>query len=109
MTVALWTICHHTPRYELYDNEVEAAAQAVTIQERELAAVMGVQYDDGRTVRREDWPAYRAERERRVTEEIARAAAAAAPSRWSPLRAIKDPFNGCAMHIDASEPTWLGR
>jgi hypothetical protein len=114
MTVALWTIYHYSPGYELYDDEAEAAAMAVAMQEDNLGeygVVMGVQYDDGRALSREDWSAYRAELERRRAEDAARAAAAASQPRKPapPQRAIRDPFCGYEMDILTSEPAWLGK
>lgn len=114
MTVALWTIYHYSPSYEIYDDEAEAAVMAVAMQEDNLGeygVVMGVQYEDGRALSREDWPAYRAELERRRAEGAARAAAAASQPRKPapPQRLIKDPFCGYAMDIDTSEPAWLGK
>ena len=112
--VALWTIYRYSPGYELYDDEAEAASMAVVMQEYELGdhgVVMGVQYDDGRALSREDWPAYQAERDRRAAEDASRAAEASRQPRTPPpaQRAIKDPFCGYEMDIDASEPAWLGR
>lgn len=114
VTVALWTICRHSPDYELFDTEAEAAAAAVAMDvylDGSAGVSMGVQYEDGRVLPREDWPAYREEEARRAAEDAARAAAAAAQPRKPapPQRTIKDPFCGFDMDIDASEPGWLGR
>lgn len=113
MPVALWTICRYSPDYELFGTEEEAASAAVTMDAYEGGAsgvTMGVQYEDGRAVLREDWAAYRAEEERRRTEDAARVRAAALLPRTAPppQRTIKDPFQGFEMDIDASEPGWLG-
>lgn len=111
MTVALWTIYRHSPSYELYGTEEEAAAAAVSMDvynDGVFGVSMGVQYDDGRAVMREDWGAYRAEEERRKAEDAARAAAYV-PSPPKPQRVIRDPFQGFEMDIDATEPAWLGR
>ena len=114
MTVALWTIYHYSPSYELYEDEAEAASMAVVMQEYELGdhgVVMGVQYDDGRALSPENWPAYQAERDRRAAEDASRAAEAASRprDRPPPQRAIEDPFCGYAMDIDVSEPEWIGK
>lgn len=114
MTVALWTIYRYSPSYEFYDDEAEAAVMAVAMQEDNLGeygVVMGVQYEDGRALGREDWPAYQAELERRRAEDATRAAAAASQPRKPapPQRVIKDPFCGYEMDIDINEPGWLGK
>ena len=114
MTVALWTIYRYSPGYELYDDEAEAAAAAVAMQEDNLGeygVAMGVQYDDGRALSCENWPAYEAERQRRKARDAARAAAYASQPRTPPppQRVIKDPFCGYEMDIDVAEPGWLGR
>lgn len=113
MTVALWTICRYSPAYELFGTEEEAAAAAVFIDlydDGMRGVSMGVQYEDGRAVLREDWLAYRAEEERRRAEDAARVAAYASAPRTPPppQRTIKDPFQGFEMDVNASEPGWLG-
>ena len=114
MTVALWTIYHYSPRYELYESEAEAASMAAAADYHDLGehgVIMGIQYDDGRALSREDWPAFREELERIEAAEKARAADAAAQPRKPapPQRAIKDPFCGYEMDIDVSEPEWIGK
>ena len=113
MSVALWTINRYVPAYAIYGTEEEAAAAAVNLDvynDGIFGVSMGVQYEDGRAVLREDWLAYRAEEERRRAEDAARAAAYASSPRTPPppQRTIKDPFQGFEMDIDASEPGWLG-
>lgn len=113
MSVALWTIYRYCPAYELFGTEAEAARRAAYMDVYDLGdhgVCMGIQFEGGPAVAKEDWPAYREEAARRAAEDAARAAEAASRPPGTPLpqRTIRDPFCGFEMDVDASEPEWLG-
>lgn len=92
---ALWYWRYHSPHYEIHDSEEEAAASALEMTDKAEGWPDGVQFADGRTVRLDDWPAYREAQARRDK---------ASP----PSRKIKHPFDGQTLTVDADEPEWLG-
>jgi hypothetical protein len=106
--VALWYMRYHSPGYWLCEDEEEAASMALGMEDAGNGVALGVQFPDGRTIARGDWPAY-AEAQRRQDEAERRAWAEqeAAPPR--PMREIKDPFGGRALKVESDEPSWLGQ
>lgn len=105
-SVALWYSRYMSPGYELCDSEEEAAGLAWGMEDSGGAAVLGVQFSDGRTIERENWPVFEAVRER---FEQAEREAQDKPRPPVPVRKAVDPFRGRAIEIKASEPEWLGR
>lgn len=105
--VALWYWRYHTPDFDLFDSEDEAAAVGFYMQEDGQASVAGVQFRDGRTIARDQWPAWAAAEERILrAEREARERAKSGPPR--PLRKIRAPFSdGRVIEIDADEPPWI--
>jgi hypothetical protein len=104
--VAVWTVRYHIPYVEVFDNERDAADYAAAIADSGNAAVVGVQFPDGRTTPIHRWEAY-AEAEYRLSasqEEQAAQAAAHPPSK----RRVQAPFGlGDAM-VDPGDPDWVG-
>jgi hypothetical protein len=108
-SAALWIMRYDRPDYDLYDSEAEAATMAVYHEDvilHENGIPLGVQFDDGRVLRMEDWPRFAAERRDRAIERAAKAAVPEPAPR--PVRAIRDPFEGKPLEVDAAEPAWLG-
>jgi hypothetical protein len=95
-------------QYELFDTEAEAARRAVGIGDSGEAAVIGIQFADGRLINRDDWQAYkdadgeaykamieRSREERRHPRRV--------------TRKIRDPFSSVEVSVYADEaPEWLG-
>jgi len=90
---------------EVYGSEDEAADAAVAMIEANTAAPCGVQYPDGRTIEREEWPAFREAEDRHKRMQAGWLAIKAEPV---PQRKITAPFGGGQTEIDADEPAWLG-
>jgi len=110
-TCAVWYYRYHSPRYELFETEQDAAEDAYYMTETGECSVSGVQFADGRTVSVKEWQAYAdvvaaAEAER---EASARAAEAPTPQPVKPARVVTDPFGGIALDIRDGDPDWLGR
>lgn len=105
-SVALWYSRYMSPGYELCDSEEEAAGLAWGMEDSGGAAVLGVQFSDGRTIERENWPALEAVQERFEQAEREARDKLRPPV---PEREVLDPFRGRALKIRASEPEWLGR
>lgn len=107
-SVALWYSRYHSPDYELCDSEEEAARLGVGMEDSGGASVLGVQFADGSTIERDNWPAFRAAQEWfwKAQRESQEASDAQPPV---PRREVLDPFCGHALKIRASDPQWLGR
>jgi hypothetical protein len=105
-SVALWYSRYHSPGYALCDSEEEAAGLAWGMEDSGGAAVLGVQFADGRTIERESWPVFEVVRER---YEQAEGEARDKPRPPVPVRKAVDPFCGRAIEIKASESSWLGK
>jgi hypothetical protein len=102
--VALW-YCHlMSAQYEICGSEAEAGDRAVSIEDSDQGAVLGVQFPDGSVLGRDAWAEYRAARERREC----------ALDHWiagvheRPRRQIRDPFDGRPVTAFADDPGWLG-
>ena len=107
-SVALWYFRYGAPDYDLFDDEDAAADAAVSGEDYGQFSVSGVQFADGRLVRKEDWDAYKqAEQQRDADYQRRRAEAEVAPP--VPQREIRDPFSGKTLETDADEPSWLGK
>lgn len=104
--VAVWAVRYHTPFVEVRDSEREAADYAVAVADSGHAAVVGVQFPDGRTVPVERWEAY-AEAEDRLLEHEKRQAAEAVPNP-PPRRRVQAPFGLGDAELDPDAPDWLG-
>lgn len=107
-TCAVWYWRHHSLDYDLYEDEQAAARFAASLEEWENGFVAGVQFSDGRLIKRDGWSAMREEERRRDQESDARMEAyKAVPP--TPKRKINPPFTDDPyMEIDAEEPEWLG-
>lgn len=104
---ALWYWRHNVIEYEVYDSEAEAASAAVGMEDYGNGVPIGVQFPDGRTIRQDDWVAYRdAVAKARADEEARSARQKDAPP--IPTRQVKDPFEGRPVTVEADEPEWLG-
>lgn len=102
---AVWYMRYGSVGYELCDDEREAAGFAYELEDSGNGSVTGVQFADGRVVKRDDWQAlasYEEELERSASE---RAANAPPPP---PTRNIRDPFYGQSVSADVDDPDWLG-
>lgn len=109
-TCALWFWSHGSVFVELCDDEQEAAESACSLQDSEEGAPAGIQYSDGRYIDREDWPAYKAEYDRRVKQDMEWAREAAARPR-PPQREVVPPFEtrySQTARVPADAPAWLG-
>jgi hypothetical protein len=107
-SVALWYMRYHSPGYELFDDEAEAARAAVYMGADGHAAPAGVQFADGRVIACEDWPAYR-EAARDMQEAERRQYEHQVAAQPVPERKIRTPFGGRELNVAADEPGWLGR
>ena len=101
--VALWYWRYHWMKYDILDDEEEAAQMAAGMVDAQAGSPAGVQFPDGRLIPREEWPAYAEAQER--LEAAQRAAKKPEPRAW---RKITAPFGGGEIEIDAGEPPWLG-
>jgi len=103
--VALWYWRHHTPDFDLFGSEDEAARAGFHMEQDGHATVTGVQFPDGRTIARGEWAAWTA-----AAEQIERAEREEDERRKSqPVRKVRAPFSGgCVIEIDAGEPPWIG-
>lgn len=100
---ALWFWRYMNIEYEIFDHEIEAAKFASTMEDNDFGSPVGLQYSDGRTVKVEDWQAFK---DAQKTYELARKTMSPIPPR--PTRLILNPFDGAPKRIDAEEPKWLG-
>jgi hypothetical protein len=105
--VALWYLRFHQPDYELYESEAKAADFAAWQDYQGECTILGVQFPDGRTLARKDWPefgrAVQRQREKRQAE--------TALDKMEPppaMREARDPFEDRPLQIEVSEPSWLG-
>lgn len=111
-TCALWTVSHGRAHYQCEYTERQAARTAVAIDEDGDASVLGVQFADGRVLKKAEWPEYEAEVQRilaRVREEVARAAQR--PSLPAPRVTFVPKAlwkAGVEVRVDASAPAWVG-
>ena len=93
--------------YELCTDDTAAARRAVYMYDLGECDILGVQFADGRVLRRDEWPAYQA-----AANEARCRAAFQAPPR--PVRRIRSPISWAAyrdeeiIEVDAGEPLWLG-
>ena len=101
--VALWYMRYMSPGYMICDDEEDAAGIGAAMTDDGGASVLGVQFQDGRTIAREEWPAYAEAEKRRRQEEESRA-----QRKPPPMRGIRDPFGGRALEVEVGEPGWLG-
>jgi hypothetical protein len=88
----------------LFPDETEAAQLAVAMEDQGHCVVVGVEFKDGRVLRRDDWPAYCAA----ATEAGMRAGETTAAWKAGPTREVLDPFDAIAVNVDADAPAWLG-
>lgn len=104
---ALWYMRYFQVYYDLCESEEEAATNAVAMQDAGSGSVLGVQFPDGRTVKREDWTAFDDAQTSwdqhwdEVTERTRNAPKV-------PTRAIRDPFEGKDLTTPIDAPAWLG-
>ena len=105
-TCALWYWRHNTITYDVFDTEAEAASMAVYFKDDAQGVPIGVQFANGRTIRYQDWDAYRAARQQADEDCRQRLANPAEPR---PTRTVLDPFEGKEVTIEADEPSWLGK
>ncbi|HEY9371467.1 hypothetical protein [Streptomyces sp.] len=107
-TCALWWWHRGNAGFSLYDTEEDAAQDALYMEDSGEAAVVGVQFADGRIIKADDWPALavaRVEYERRWQERSKVLAAKPPPI----MRTITEPFGGATVKAEAGEiPDWLG-
>lgn len=100
---ALWFHRHLLVDFEIYGREYDAAAAAAYMAEYEHGVPIGVQFSDGRTIKVEDWQAFKDAEERlQKNQETIRAM----PPRKT--RLILNPFDGSPKRVDFDEPMWLG-
>lgn len=107
--VALWFWRYYTPDFDLFDSEEEAAVAGVYMEDSGNASVAGIQFPDGRTIARNEWPAWSTATDQMLqAEREANAKRATEPPR--PTRKVRAPFSdGRVIEIDASEPPWVGK
>lgn len=104
---ALWYMRYYHAYYDLCASEEEAATDGVAMEDAEAGVVLGVQFPDGRIVKRGDWEAFHEARRRwdeswRAAEEQRKATPP------PPSRKIKDPFEGREVSAPLDAPGWLG-
>lgn len=108
-SVAVWYWRSYSLHFDLFDDEEEAAEQAVWMEDAGEAAIQGVQFADGRTFTRNNWPAYQVAYQRERDAKKAEAAAAGPP----PCRRghIVSPWGGGATAVWDGDalPEWLGK
>ncbi len=107
-TCALWYMRHGGLDYEICDTEAEAIRAAFGMLETGEAAPSGVQFPDGRVVRRRDWVALLDYRDAVYAAEHAALAARPAPVKPA-KRDVRSPFGDTIVTVDVGEPEWLGR
>lgn len=104
---AVWIVSYGSPDYELFETEEAAAGFAAHAMDNGQCSVLGVQFADGRSVRREDWKAYAAAEDRKL-QAWAAEADAVKDRTPPPMREARDPFRHRQIEIEVSEPSWLG-
>lgn len=102
---AVWYMHYGSARVVLFANEREAAGFAYELADSGSGAVTGVQFADGRLVKRDDWQALDDYEDEVLRSASARAANAPPPP---PTRKVRDPFDGQSVSVDADDPAWLG-
>ena len=103
---AVWYWRHGCINYELCESEQAAAAWAYNLDDTEEGSVAGVQFADGRLIKRDDWQAlrfYEAEQER------ARRVRPAVRVNPRASRMVLDPFTRERVVVDHDAPAWLGQ
>lgn len=104
-TCAVWYLDDHSQiNYELFGAEKEAARVAVYYDGD--GTVLGLQLADGSTIPRNQWRMF-ADAKRRWLQ--AAQDRRDNPPPPTPTRPSQDPFEGCRIDIELSEPEWLGR
>lgn len=101
-TCAVWYMRYGSMKCYLADDEDRAASFGARLEDLEEGAVVGVQFQDGRLVQREEWPAYQAARDRSIYPPLPDCAPP------PPTRRVQDPFVGRVVEVDADSPQWLG-
>ena len=102
--VALWYRRYRETDYSIWGSEEEAAGIGAAMEDDGDGVVKGVQFQDGRLIRAEDWDALARARKRRDQAWEERDA----KREPRPKRKITAPFGGGIIEIDAREPAWLG-
>ena len=91
--------------YDLEDGEAEAARWAVVLEDSdEPAAILGVQFADGRTIPATHWGALAEAREQARQEEANRPVPPPIPT-----HTMRDPFRGDEVEVEDESPAWVGR
>jgi hypothetical protein len=101
---AVWYMRYGASSYELCDDEAEAVSYAYGLESAEEGYVSGLQFADGRLIKRDDWQAL----DDYEKERLAAMRAAVPLSAPKPTRSIRDPFDGQTVDADVDEPSWLG-
>jgi hypothetical protein len=101
---AVWYMRYGTAYYELWISEAQAVSYAYSLADSEEGAVLGVQFADGRLIKREDWQALAEHEQERMRALYAQPSTPRPP----PRRPTRDPFDGHQAHVDADDPGWLG-
>lgn len=104
---AVWFWRYQVPDYDLFETEQEAAEFAVGMEDNCNGAASGVQFRDGRLIKRDDWVALRTAEADRNALYIAQAEARANATP-PPTRVARDPFSGTEIKVELSEPDWVG-
>ncbi len=107
---ALWMWYYGSLDVTLYDDEAEAADDAVWIEDRGEGSCAGVQFPDGVYVDRDDWQAWDEAQDRRREDEKAEVEMyAKMRAELPPHRRIKAPFGDrTTTDIPADYPSWVG-
>lgn len=100
---ALWYVSWGAAQVELFDSEADAAHRAAHLADSGNASILGVQFADGRLIRRENWRAYDD-----AFDALMTVPASTEPPR--PTRKTGDPFlRGRTVAVDVDTPEWVGR
>jgi hypothetical protein len=101
---AVWYMRYGASSYEMCEDEPQAVHYAYALESAEEGYVSGVQFADGRLIKRDDWQALDDfEKERYAA--MRSVAPLPAPK---PTRSIRDPFAEQTVDADVDEPDWLG-
>lgn len=102
-TCAVWYVRWGHTHYDLCGSEEDAAWEAYYTESRG-DHVLGVQFADGRLVKRDDWEAYQ-----HCWEEGEQRQESTEPTPAPPKRSVADPFKHASVSIPVDAPAWLGQ
>jgi len=109
---AVWYWHYHSLRVSLSNSEVDAAQDAVEIEEEGYGAVDGVQFSDGRVFKANEWTMYnelKAERSKEITAQVMAEIAAEAKNPPPAPKTVKSPFDNSVATLHGDYPEWVGK